>query len=101
MVRISSSRRSAGGSSRLCDRPSSNPAKARKASRTLGLRSEIQSALGHSHSAQERFIVGGIGDEPQIGEEVLHLAPLIEADGTNQAIRNARPPKCLFQSSRL
>ena len=106
-----------------------NPAKVRNASRTLGRRSVIRSApravassgLAHWRAvcpriaearlaeaaprnpdrAEERFVVRRIRDEPQVCEQVLHLPPLVEADGADQPVGHAGPAERLFQRAAL
>ena len=60
-----------------------------------------QPALGHPDGAQERFVVGRVGDQPEVGEQVLHLAPFIEAGGTDEAVGHAGPPERLLERARL
>ncbi len=52
-----------------------------------------QPAAGRVDRAKERFVVGRVGHQPEVGQHVPHLAPVVEADGANQAIRHSRAPE--------
>ena len=60
-----------------------------------------QAAAGHADRAEERLVVRRVGHQPEIGQQVLHLAPLVEADRADQPVRHAGPPERLFQRARL
>ena len=106
-----------------------SPAKLRNASRTLGRRSAMRSAMRgrreqrlapvlrllrqrgetglaeaaarHGDRAEERLVVARVGDQPEIGQQVLDLAPLVEADRADQAIRQAGAAECFLECPRL
>ena len=49
----------------------------------------------------ERDVVGRIEDQPQVGERVLDLAPLVEADAAHDDVRDAPAPQRVLQHPRL
>ena len=105
------------------------PANVRKAPRTLGRRSGTRSApravveqrlaplcaacrqrgeAGLAEAAARHARRPGgtprrrrVGDQPQVGEQVLHLAPLVEADRADEPIGDPRAAERLFQRPRL
>ena len=60
-----------------------------------------EAAPRNGDGAEKRLVIGRVGEQPQVGQEVLHLAPLVEADRADEAIRDARPTERLFQRPRL
>src|SRR3989442_2981188 len=56
---------------------------------------------GDVHHSKEGLIVGRVGDQPQVGKQILYLAPFVEADRADEAVRNATEPKRLFERTRL
>ena len=60
-------------------------------------RGVADAATRHVHHAEEGLIVGRVGDEPQIGQQILDLAALIKAHRADQAVRNTTEAKGFFQ----
>ena len=62
-----------------------------------GQRGVPDAAPRHVDDPQEGLVVGGVGDESQIGQEILDLAALIEAHRADEAIRNPAEAEGLFE----
>src|SRR5690606_37511399 len=53
------------------------------------------------HDPIERAGVPRVRDEPQIGEDVHDLAPLVEACAADDLVRHVSPPQRLLERARL
>ena len=53
------------------------------------------------HDPEKAFFIVGIGDEVQIGKNILDLLPLIEGNTTNDPIRQAASSKSILNGSGL
>ena len=45
-----------------------------------------QTAPGNGDGSEEGLVVGGICDQAQVRQQVLDLAPFVEADGADQTV---------------
>src|SRR5712691_5174677 len=58
-------------------------------------------AAGDVDDPEKRLVVGRIGDQPQVPEEVFHLATFVKTDRPDQAVGNTAKPKRLFERTGL
>jgi len=58
-------------------------------------------AAGHVDDAGEADGVGGVLHDPEVGEQVLDLAPLPEPDAADEAIRDAPAAEDVLERPRL
>ncbi len=65
------------------------------------LRPLPDTALGHVEHPAQRHLVGRVGDQPQVGEEVADLAPLVEADAADHPVRQPDPDEDFLEDTGL
>ena len=58
-------------------------------------------ALGYVDDAQERRVVGRVGQQAQVAEDVLHFRAVEERECTTQVVGNACEPQGFFNRARL
>ena len=58
-------------------------------------------APGDTNRSKEGLVIRRIRHQAQIGQQILDLAPLVEADGADQPVRHAGPAERLLQRARL
>ena len=78
----------------------------REAARAGGVAEAIEARLPHpaargGDGTPERDVVARIHGEAQIGEEILDLAPLVEAHTTHDDVGDARAPERVLEHARL
>src|SRR5918995_255331 len=56
---------------------------------------------GYSYGAKQGLIVGRVGYQPEIRQQVLDLSSLVEADCPDETIGHTSPPKRFFQRAGL
>src|SRR4030095_5535885 len=62
----------------------------------------IADASARKSDCAEECVVGSrIGNETEVGQQILYLAPLVEADCADQSISNPCSPKRFLQGARL
>ena len=59
--------------------------------RQPGHRGVADAALGHVHDPTGRDLVGRVGQQSQVGQHVLDLAPVVEAGAADHLVGHARP----------
>ena len=64
-------------------------------------RGPSDTATRRLHGAQEGRIVGGVHDEAEVGQGVLDLLALVEADAAHDDVGDARAPQGVLQHARL
>ena len=73
----------------------------RRGARERGDAGVADAAPRHADGAEKCLVVGRVGDEPEIGQQVLYLAALVEADRAHQPVWDAGPPERLLERARL
>ena len=58
-------------------------------------------SLWHVDDPLQRHLVGRVDHGPQVGEHVLHLSPLVEADAPHHRVRDATPDHDLLEHPAL
>ena len=61
------------------------------------LRALTDAALGGVEDAPQRHLVVGVGQHPQVGQRVSHLAPLVEPHPADHAVGHADPDEDLLE----
>ena len=56
---------------------------------------------GHVHDPAGRDLVGRVGHHPEVGEEVLHLTPVVEAGATHHLVGDRGTHQGLFERPAL
>ena len=65
------------------------------------LRPVPDAALGHVQHPPQRHLVGRVVDQPQVGEQVADLAPLVEADPADHPVRQPDPDEDFLEDAGL
>ena len=65
------------------------------------MRLRADAAPGHVHDAREADDIERVVDEAQVGEHILHLAPLVEARAADELVRDGRADERLLQRAGL